>query len=157
MSAIHVRVTPMDNAAIEALFAKHHVGSMAIAFHDRVTIALVNYVYANRWIYGRMEDGPDITTLRHHHWVAFEVNEIRGIYDWRTATANGSVEFLSANGPEREAAEARQALALLRTAVPAVFTPRDPLPQRVQLFRIYADTLAGREASSDAGSALPPA
>lgn len=57
MTAIQVTTCRLDDDVAEALLAKHHVGSMAIAFHDRVTIALVNYVYAERWIYGRSRTG----------------------------------------------------------------------------------------------------
>ncbi len=157
MRAIHVSTRELDVQEIEAMLTKHHVGSMAIAFHDRVTIALVNYVYADGWIYGRMEDGPDLTTLLHHHWVAFQVTEADGIYDWRTTNVHGSIQLLSEGQSARESAEIREAVQALRSAVPAVFTPRDPMPERVQLFRIYADQLTGKETSSDAGTAVPPA
>jgi nitroimidazol reductase NimA-like FMN-containing flavoprotein (pyridoxamine 5'-phosphate oxidase superfamily) len=157
MSRIHVRTRRLDETAAEALLAKHHVGSLALAFHDRVTIELVNYIYSDRWIYGRMEEGPDLTTLRHHPWVAFETSEVDGIYDWRTVTAHGSVQLLFDDESTPHAAEYRNALELVRGAVPAVFTPRDPMPQRVQLFRLYANTIEGREARSDAAAGLPPA
>ncbi|MEP6491740.1 MAG: pyridoxamine 5'-phosphate oxidase family protein [bacterium] len=154
MTPNQVRIRELDPAATEALLAKHHVGFMAISFHDRVTIALVNYVYADRWIYARMEDGPDLATLRHHHWVAFEVSEVQGIYDWRTVTVNGSVQLLSDESPH-DASDVREALEQLRSAVPAVFTPRDPMPQRVQLLRLHADELKGREARSSERAGLP--
>lgn len=157
MSRIHVRTHRLDEATAKALLAKHHVGSIAIAFHDRVTIVLVGYVYSGGWIYGRMEEGPDLTTLKHHHWVAFQTNEIDGIYDWRTVTVHGSVQLLFDDGSTPRGAEYRKAVELLRTAVPAVFTPRDPMPERVQLFRLYADTIEGREAQSDSVTGLPPA
>jgi nitroimidazol reductase NimA-like FMN-containing flavoprotein (pyridoxamine 5'-phosphate oxidase superfamily) len=158
MPATHVRVRELERAEAEALLARHHVGSMAISFHDRVRTALVNYVYAGGWIYGRMEDGPDLATLKHHHWVAFETREVDGIYDWRTVSVNGPVELLSDQGGEREAAEFRQALERIRSVVPAVLTRRDPMPQRVQLFRLFADEVAGREArTSTSAGELPPA
>ncbi len=153
---IRVSTRALTHAEAEALLAKHHVGSMAVAFHDRVTIALSNYMYADRWIYGRMEHGPDLATLRHHPWVAFEVSEINGIYDWRTVTVHGSIELLADGASPRGAEVFRAALSLLRSVVPAVFTPRDPVPQRVQLFRLHADELVGREFSSNDRGELPP-
>jgi len=157
MSDIHVRTRALSESAAEALVAKHHVGSLSIAFHDRVTIELVAYVYADRWIYGRMEDGPNLATLRHHHWVAFQVAEIRGIYDWRTVTVHGSVQLLSDGSSAFETDQYQVGLTLLRSAVSAVFTPRDPAPERVQLFRLYVDEIVGRESRSHAESELPPA
>ena len=154
---IHVSTRQLDQRAIAALLTKHHVGSMAIAFHDRVTLVLANYVYAHRHIYGRLEEGPDFMTLRHHHWVAFQVSEINGIYDWRTVTANGSIQVLTDGPSVGEATEFRKALDLIRGVVPAVFSPRDPMPERVHLFRMYVDELTGREARSNALTRLPPA
>jgi nitroimidazol reductase NimA-like FMN-containing flavoprotein (pyridoxamine 5'-phosphate oxidase superfamily) len=152
---VHVTTRELDHQAIEALLAKHHVGSMAIAFHDRVNIALANYVYTDRHIYGRLEDGPDLATVRHHHWVAFQVSEIDGIYDWRTVTANGSIQVLTDGPSVGEATEFRTVLDLIRDVVPAVFTARDPMPQRVHLFRMYVDEVTGREARSGARGRLP--
>jgi uncharacterized protein len=154
---IRVRTRSLEQAEMEGLLARHHVGSMAIAFHDRVTIALTNYVYANRWIHGRMENGPDLATLKHHHWVAFEVSEIEGVYDWKTVTVHGSVQLLADSGSSAVGSqEFHSALEQLRSAVPAIFTPRDPMPQRVQLFRLYVDELIGREVRSNAKGRVPP-
>lgn len=157
MSTIRVDTRQMDTASVEALLTKHHVGSMALAFHDRVTISLVNYVYAKGWIYARLEDGPDLATVQHHRWVAFEVSEIDGIYDWRSVTARGSVEFLPRDGTGAVKREFDAAVDILRSAVPAVFTSHDPMPQRVQLIRIHVDDLIGRQSRSNAPADLPPA
>jgi uncharacterized protein len=153
MSAIHVSRRDLDDGATEALLAKHHVGFMALAFHDRVSIGLVNYVYANRWIYGRFEGGPDLATLQHHRWVAFEVSEIDSVYDWRTVIVHGSVDLLSPTESPQD--EYRVALERLRSAVPAILTAHDPMPQRVQLFRLHVDELVGRASRSDASAGLP--
>src|SRR5258708_36238254 len=87
---IRVSTRALTHAEAEALLAKHHVGSMAVAFHDRVTIALSNYMDADRWIYGRMEHGPDLATRRHQPWAAAQVAPGSGIDDWRTVTVPGS-------------------------------------------------------------------
>jgi uncharacterized protein len=153
MAAIHVDMRELNGEATEALLAKHHVGFMALAFRDRVSISLVNYVYANRWIYGRLQWGPDLATLQHHPWAAFEVSEIDSVYDWRTAIVHGSVELLSPT--ESPGDQYRVALERLRTAVPAIMTPLDPVPQRVQLFRLHVDDLVGRASQSDGPADLP--
>ena len=148
MSTVHVTRRALTDEESGALLAKHHVGSMALAFHDRVSLDLVNYVYADRWLYGRMEEGPDLTTLRHNHWVAFQVSEIRGLYDWRAVTVNGPWQLLSDRGAPVDAEAARAALASIRAVVPAVFTSRDPVPERVHLFRLYVEEMRGFEMSS---------
>ena len=155
MSAIHVSMRELDSEKTEQLLAKHHVGFMALAFRDRVSIGLVNYVYANGWIYGRLEGGPDMATLQHHPWAAFEVSEVDSVYDWRTAIVHGSVDLLSPTESPRD--EYGIALERLRSAVPAIMTSRDPVPQRVQLFRLHVDELVGRASRSNAPAGLPQA
>lgn len=146
MCAIVVRVRDLERAESEALLASMHVGGLAFAFHDRVGLSLVNYVYRDGWIYGRLEDGPDLDTIRHRQWAALEAREATGIYDWKTVTVSGVVELLSPNDSPEAARIFHEAVSILRSVVPAVFTARDPLPQRVQVFRLFVDTIAGREA-----------
>ena len=157
MTTIHVQTRDLDRETADALLRKHHVACIALAFHDRVTIALVNYVYVDGSIFGRMEDGPDLTTLRHHPWVALEVSEIDGLYDWRSVAVRGSLELLSDTGATKDSAELHAAVERLRAVVPAVFTPRDPMPRRVHVFRLYVDEVVGRRSDSDARRELPPA
>jgi nitroimidazol reductase NimA-like FMN-containing flavoprotein (pyridoxamine 5'-phosphate oxidase superfamily) len=146
MCAFVVRVSDLELAEAKALLTELHVGAMAFAFRDRVGISLVNYVYQGGWVYARMEDGPDLETIRHHRWAALEVRDAAGIYDWQTVTVNGPVELLSTTESQAGARELQAATDVLRSVVPAVFTARDPLPERVQIFRLYADLIVGREA-----------
>src|SRR5690242_12257619 len=83
MKTIDVEIRSLERREAELLLSHHHTGRMAFAFHDRITIELVNYVYADGWIYARIEHGPALTTLQHHQWVAFEVDELKTVYDWR--------------------------------------------------------------------------
>ena len=155
MTAIHVQVRAFSREESDALLAKHHVGRVTFAFHDRMALALVNYVYSKEWIYVRMEPGPQLATLKHHQWVAFGVDEINGIYDWRSVTIHGSVQLLS---PDKAVAGLRDyntALELMRSVVPAILTKDDPMPQRVQLMRIHVDEIEGRESRSSGADALP--
>ena len=156
-----VELTVIDRGAAEALLRRHHVGRMAFAHHDRITIHLVNYVFADGWIYARMETGDDVMTLRHNQWVAFEVDEVDGIYDWRSVTAHGSVHFLPDPSATPVAPALRRAyregVRLIRSVVPGVFTPDDPIPERTNVHRIHVDELTGLVARSGAPAALPPA
>ena len=162
MCAIVVRTRELERAEAEALLREQHVGAMAFAFRDRVAITLVNYVYRDPWIYARIEEGPDFETLRHNQWVAFEARAATGVFDWRTVTVNGSVEFLSMDGSPAANRSFHDAVAVVQSVVPAVFTEHDPFPRRVHFFRLHVDNIAGREARTsrhDVGSQdfVPPA
>jgi uncharacterized protein len=157
MTDLHVETRSLDRHEVELLLSKHHTGRMAFAFHDKITIALVNYVYADGWIYARMEQGPALTTLRHHQWVAFEVDELKTVFDWRAVTVHGSVQFLSDDRSSPEWRDFNRAAELIRAQVPSVLTSADPLPERTQIYRIHVDELVGRESRSNAPQQLPGA
>jgi uncharacterized protein len=155
MRSIRVTTRALLRDEMESLLARHHVGRMAFSFHDRVSLRLVNYAYAAGWIYARMEASDERTVIAHNQWIAFEVDEVQGIYDWRTVTVHGSTEFLSDDAQAGEGQEFRAALQMIRSVVPSVLTAKDPMPERVQLFRIHVSEMVGSEARSDAQGVLP--
>jgi len=156
MKPIHVTTRELDSAGMIELLGRHHVGRMAFSLHDRLSIVLVNFVYSEGWIYARMEAGAELITVLHNKWVAFEADEVDGVYDWRTVTVNGSVQFLS-DGPTANASrDFETAARLIQSVVPTALTRADPMPSRVQLFRIHVDHLRGMEAHSNARDRLPP-
>lgn len=157
MKTMGVEVRSLDRREAELLLSKHHTGRMAFAFHDRITIELVNYAYADGWIYARIEHGPALSTLQHHQWVAFEVDELETVYDWRAVTVHGSVQFLSDDRSSPDWRSFNKAAELIRAQVPSILTADDPLPDRNQIYRIHIDELLGRESRSSAPRQLPVA
>jgi len=120
-------------------------------------MALVNYVYADRWIYARLEQGPALSTLKHRQWVVFEVDEIHGVYDWRTVIVCGSVQFLDNDRSSPDWRDFNRALCLLRGEVASILTSDDPHPERLQIYRIHLDDCSGRESKSNCVQSLPSA
>jgi hypothetical protein len=131
-----------------AVLRRNHVGRMAFAFRRRVDIVPIHYVYSGGWVYGRTSLGPKLLTLKHNQWVALEVDEIDGLFDWRSVVLHGGLYLLDADGPPRELAARRRAIRLLRTLVPETLRASDPVPFRDILFRIHVDELSGRAAQS---------
>lgn len=144
-SRIQVIETELDAVSARALLERHHVGRLAVSLRDRIRIVLMNYVCSGNWIYARMEPGPILKTIMHSQWVAFEVDEIDSVYDWRVVTVNGSTHFLAEGD---DPAEFDAATRLFQSVVPEVLTLDDPLPERVKLLRIYIDELRGLEMRS---------
>jgi len=143
------RMLSRDEA--EAVLTRNHVGRVAFTFHSRVDLEPVSYVYADGWIYLRTSSGTKLSTVVHNRWVAFEVDEVDGMFDWRSTVVKGTVEVIphevaSAQNPLYE-----QALALLRRHVPETFTSEDPVPFRQFVLRIHLDEVTGREARSAEG------
>lgn len=132
----------------DALLRAHRVGRIAYAWHDRVDIEPIHYVYEDGRIYARTSEGAKLLTLRHSPWVAFEVDEVRGLYDWRSVVAHGTVYPLHADGTPTERATYARAVELLRALEPATLGAGDPVPWRTVVFEIAVDRMSGREARS---------
>jgi nitroimidazol reductase NimA-like FMN-containing flavoprotein (pyridoxamine 5'-phosphate oxidase superfamily) len=141
-------IRSLTRAECDALLARNHVGRIAFSFHDRVDVQPIGYVYEAGWIFGRTSEGHKLTTLEHNRWLAFEVDEVRGPFDWASVVVHGSFHVLDPEGTERDQAVVQRAVHLLRDVVPESFTAEDPVAFRTVLFRISVGEMTGRAASS---------
>jgi nitroimidazol reductase NimA-like FMN-containing flavoprotein (pyridoxamine 5'-phosphate oxidase superfamily) len=133
---------------MEALLARHHVGRLAFAFQNRVDLEPIHYVFSNGALFGRTTYGTKLTVLMHHPWVAFEVDEVHGPFDWQSVVVKGTVYFLEP-GESAQLREAYEhAIGVIRAVAPQAFTPDDPVPERSILFRIHIHEMLGRFAES---------
>lgn len=133
---------------IEALLARNKVGRLAFAFHDRVDIQPIHYIYERGWIYGRTSEGEKIATLEHNRWVAFEIDEIEDLFNWRSVVVHGSFWKLQPRGSPHAEELWAHAADLVSRIVPGSLTESDPVAFRHMLFRIAVADATGREAMS---------
>lgn len=131
----------------EELLGRNHVGRIAFSYHDHVDIEPISYAYEDGWIYGRTGDGTKLRALAHNRWVAFETDEITTMYDWRSVVTKGALYLLESGGARNE--EYDHALVVLRRFNPAALRDGDPTPTRSVVFRIHADQVTGRAATSE--------
>jgi nitroimidazol reductase NimA-like FMN-containing flavoprotein (pyridoxamine 5'-phosphate oxidase superfamily) len=129
-----------------AVLARNHVGRIAFSHHDHVDIEPIGFVYEDDWIYGRTSDGTKLRTLAHNRWVAFETDEVSAMLDWRSVVIKGALYLLEADGVRGEAYD--KAVEVLRRFTPEALTEHDPVAFRTALFRIHADQVSGRSAST---------
>lgn len=136
----------MDASASADLLARNHVGRIAYSFHDRVDIEPISYVYADGAMYMRTAPGSKLATLAHAPWVAFEVDEVKGPFDWHSVVVHGTVYVLHETGSQTERETYRHAVDRLRELTPAALSDDDPTPARRVLLKLHVDTISGREA-----------
>lgn len=129
-----------------AVLARNDFGRLAFTLRNRVDVQPLHYVYDDGWLYGRTREGAKIETLRHNQWVAFEVDEVAGPFDWRSVVAHGGFYLLSPDGAGQPTWE--HAVTQLRRLLPEAMTPDDPVPFRTIVFRIAVQELTGRAAST---------
>ena len=138
----------LSRAESEGLLLRNHVGRIAFTFHDRVGLEPIGYVYEANWIYMRTAPGSKLDTMAHHPWVAFEVDEVDGPFDWRSVIVHGTAMVLEPQGNAAHHNSYERALAALRHAVPSTFEESDPVPFRTTIMAIYIDEITGRTAST---------
>jgi nitroimidazol reductase NimA-like FMN-containing flavoprotein (pyridoxamine 5'-phosphate oxidase superfamily) len=138
----------LSKVECEKVLSRNHVARLAFSFRDRVDIEPVHYVYEKGWMFGRTSPGSKLTTLAHSHWMAAEVDEIDGIFDWRSVVVRGSFYTVSPDVPGAEADAWARGVELLRTLIPETGTADDPVPFRTIIFQIQVEETIGREATS---------
>jgi len=135
----------LDRPDSEAILARNHVGRVAFSYKDHVDIEPIHYVFSDGWLYGRTKYGTKLRTLAHNRWLAFETEEITGLFEWRSVVVKGSLYLLERDGEHSETYD--RAVEIFRTFIPHAFDPDDPTPDRNVMFRIHIDQITGRAAS----------
>jgi uncharacterized protein len=140
-------IRDLSRSECEAILARHHVGRIAFASGTRVDIEPLHYVFADGWIYCRTSRGAKVSIIEHHRWVAFEVDEVDGLFDWRSVVVRGGVYFLDSESPAIDQHSFAHGVDLLRALVPGTGTEDDPVPFRLLVMRIHLDEVTGRVAT----------
>jgi len=130
-----------------ALLARHHIGRLAYAYKQRVDIEPLHFVADGEWIYLRTSRGTKLSMLEHQPWVALEIDEIRGMFDWESVVVHGSVHVLNPQGGPDADARWQHAVQTFRRLVPAAFADGDPTPHRDVMLRVHMSHVEGREAT----------
>lgn len=138
----------LDRSECDALLASQQVGRLAFNFRNRVDIEPVHYVYANGHIYGRTQYGTKVDVLAHHPWIAFEVDEIKALFEWKSVVVHGRIEFPDPTGLPPEVARFTEAVKQVRRLIPSAFGAGDPTPARELAFVIAVQEISGRAATS---------
>ncbi len=86
----------------KTVLARNHIGRIAYSFHDRVDIEPIGYVLAGEWIVGRTSPGSKLNMIGHNRWVAFEVDEVDSMLEWRSVVVYGAFYALDSDGLQFE-------------------------------------------------------
>ncbi len=130
----------------QALLTSQHVGRLAYAYKQRVDIEPLHFVVDGEWLYLRTGHGTKLSMLAHQPWVALEVDDVRGLFEWRSVVVHGVVEVLDAAGGVSGAADWQQAVDVFRRVVPQAFAADDPTPSRDVMLRVHLSHVTGRAA-----------
>ena len=141
------RIRSLSREECERILARNHVGRLAYARGNSVDIEPLHYVMEGAWLYGRTSPGNKLEVTGEQWWpVAFEVDEVEGLFQWRSVVVHGGFYAIDEEGPEWEQSVHARGVKLLRELIPETFTPNDPVAFRTVLFRIAVQEVTGREA-----------
>ena len=146
------RIRALDREECERILARNRVGRLAYARQNRVDIEPLHYVFDNGWIYGRTSHGTKLLVTGEEWWpVAFEVDEVEDVFQWRSVVVHGGFYVIDEYGADWEAGQWRRGVELLRQIIPETLAEGDPVPHRRVVFRIALQEVAGREAEPSGG------
>jgi uncharacterized protein len=138
----------LSRSECEELLARHNVGRLAYANGTRIDIEPIHYVFADGWIYCRTSRGTKVSVIEHHRWVAFEIDEVDGLFDWRSVVVKGAAYFLDSESPAVDQHSIARGVELLHALVPGTGTEKDPVPFRLLVMRIHLDEVTGRASTA---------
>jgi nitroimidazol reductase NimA-like FMN-containing flavoprotein (pyridoxamine 5'-phosphate oxidase superfamily) len=141
----HFRELDRDECLV--FIAQRNVGRLALSHKDRVDIVPIHYVHHEGWLYGRTAAGNKLEMVVHNRWVAFEVDDVHGLFAWESVVIKGGLYLLRKEGSDHERSIYERGVELVRQFVPEAMTPEDPIPERALLFRIHIDEITGRAAT----------
>ena len=134
------------------VLSSNHVGRLAFVNEKLVDIEPVSYAAEDGWLFMRSAEGAKLEALAHTPYVAFEVDEIKGPFDWRSVVARGTIYLMADDGHYVDHATIDRAVSALRSFSPAALTVDDPTPFRRTVYGLHVDVLSGRSASSERGA-----
>jgi uncharacterized protein len=146
-----VVIRELSRDEVEETINRNRVGRLAFSLHNRVDIQPIHYIYERGWLYGRTSEGEKIHTLKHNQWIAFEIDEVNDLFDWRSIVIHGSFWIIHPQGSPRAEELWAKAAKLVAQIVPGSLTEDDPVSFRHTLFRIAVGDARGREASVRTG------
>lgn len=142
MPVPNLSIRELDRSDIQSVLARNHVGRLAFLRDGEIDVLPVHYVYSAGCVYGRTATGGKLRHLDPAGTpVAFQVDEIRSMYDGTSVLAHGLFQVLS-TAVEHE--EWLRAVGLLRRLVANTLRDGDPAPHRSEVFRILVVRVTGR-------------
>lgn len=132
------------------VLTRNHVGRLAFRDGNQVSLQPIGYVARDEWIFLRSAYGSKLEAITSDPFVAFEVDEIEGPFDWRSVVVHGTIYLLPTDGTQSGQRTAQRAIEAIRSAMPGAFTGKDPVPERQILYGLHVQEMTGRMAQSRA-------
>jgi nitroimidazol reductase NimA-like FMN-containing flavoprotein (pyridoxamine 5'-phosphate oxidase superfamily) len=142
------RIRGLSTLQSEFILSRNHIGQLSFILRGEPELLPLHYVYADGAIISRTSYGPKCAAWVERPQVVLGVEEIDGLFDWRSVLVRGTIRILSPHGTREQRADYWRAVVIARTLIPEMFTERDPTPDRRVVLEIFPVQITGREAST---------
>jgi nitroimidazol reductase NimA-like FMN-containing flavoprotein (pyridoxamine 5'-phosphate oxidase superfamily) len=142
------RIRSLSTIQSEFVLTRNHVGQLSFILSGKPELLPLHYVYAGGRIVTRTSFGPKCDAWLEQPSVVFGVEEIGGLFDWRSVLVHGTARILSVHGTRDERSDYWRAVDVVRSLIPDALRERDPTPERRVLLEILPTEISGREAST---------
>jgi nitroimidazol reductase NimA-like FMN-containing flavoprotein (pyridoxamine 5'-phosphate oxidase superfamily) len=129
-------------AEIEALLRDGCVGRIGCHAEGRTYVVPIAYAYDGESVIAHSADGLKIRTMRANPAICFEVDDIRGIDDWRSVVAWGTYEELWGRPLEDAVRLLRERFAAVPPSASA--HPKTHELDRTVVYRLHLASKTGR-------------
>jgi nitroimidazol reductase NimA-like FMN-containing flavoprotein (pyridoxamine 5'-phosphate oxidase superfamily) len=136
-------------AEIEQVLRAEVFGHLGCIADGWPYVVPINYAYEGGSIYANSSEGMKLHAMRENPLVCFEVEQIRGLANWRTVIAKGRFEELLHDERERAIDVLSMRLARIETSASTRLVQQDDVYRkeafhRPVLFGIRVQALSGR-------------
>jgi uncharacterized protein len=139
----------LDAKQIDEVLRSEILGRIGCVANGWPYIVPVTYVYDGEYVYVHSAEGMKLRAMHDNPLVCFEVEQIRGMSNWRTVVMRGHFEDLGHDDEERAMGMLEARLSQLDTSASAQLTNQEDVHRREGfhrpvLFRIRLEDRSGR-------------
>src|SRR5215216_3329954 len=88
--SVHVSLV-LTTADCHELLERNHIGRLAFTHAGGIDIEPLGYAFNGTWLFMRSAYGSKLEALAHNPFVAFQVDEVKGPFDWRSVVVHGTI------------------------------------------------------------------
>jgi nitroimidazol reductase NimA-like FMN-containing flavoprotein (pyridoxamine 5'-phosphate oxidase superfamily) len=135
----------LSESEARALLERNHLGRLSFIRRGAIDVEVVHYVASGIWLLVRSANGTEIDPLADHPNVALQVDEIDGVFDWRSVVVHGTLCFTPGETSLAEKRDFDETLRALRSLIPQAVRRGGATPFRRTVYAVRVDILTGRK------------
>lgn len=101
MELEHGRVDLIPRAQMNEILERNFLGHLGCAHKDEVYVVPITYAFESPFLYGYSWGGKKVELMRKNPHVCLEVDEVIGVFNWKSVIVTGLYEELKGEAADR--------------------------------------------------------